>query len=153
MLGAYWAVDGVRRLEGASAMIGAFPGDSAGSRDVPARERRAHAGAPRLRATAAALLLTTGVALTSGCTGGVADDGPRSGSGSPTPTESPSAPGPSPRATETPAPAPSASGTVVPLPIYPSESGSLTTADPNAPDVTPPAPTARITPVDPSPTR
>jgi hypothetical protein len=88
---------------------------------------------------AGALLLVAGVPTLAGCTDGSSDR----------PTLPPAATGsqqaPTPRP-EPSGPEPSRPGSVVPLPVWPSESASLTTSPPDVPNEPPPTPTPRIDP-------
>lgn len=87
----------------------------------------------RVRVSASALLLVVGVPVLAGCPGGGGDPTPSSPTASPQPRS----------------PEPSWSGTIVPLPIYPSETGGLATSPPHAPSGPAPTPTPRVTPADP----
>ena len=85
------------------------------------------------RVSTAALLVVVGVPILTGCPGDGGERAPSSPTASPQPSS----------------PAPSWSGTIVPLPIYPSETGGLETTRPHAPGEPSPTPTPRITPAEP----
>lgn len=101
--------------------------------DEPPDGRRTCGPFQRARVFTAALLILVGMPALTGCPGG----------GQRVPLSPPASPQPS-------SPEPSPSGTIVPLPIYPSETGRLAPSRPHAPSGPPPTPTPQITPADPS---
>lgn len=95
--------------------------------------------AERSTRLAGALLLVAGVPILAGCTG----DGSDRPTLPPAAAGSQQAPTPSPRPSN---PEPSGPGTVVPLPVWPSETGALATSPPVTPNDPPPPPTPRFNP-------
>jgi hypothetical protein len=87
---------------------------------------------------AGALLLVGSVSILAGCTGDDDRSSPR-----PVPPGSQHTLTPSP---EPNIPTPTGPGTAAPLPIWPSETGSLVTSPPDAPNAPRPTPTLRISP-------